>query len=202
MNIVMSAPDFGALCCFFFCGKTLFIIIKSILILDIMAKYRLTENKLRTIIREAVKNQINEISAGLAQNAANKAYSMGREGYNQYDEPNTIPAGSPHWKKFMQGERFQKYVNNIFDYDKGNYIYYPNGDGSLMVVRNANGEDLTKPCTSLNDLEREYKSVKMHESKLRNTIQEAVKSVINEETGYDEMVRRNQEVSQKTQEIL
>ena len=150
-----------------------------------MKKVRLTESKLRTIIREAVKNQINEISAGLAQNAANKAYSMGREGYNQYDEPNTIPAGSPHWKKFMQGERFQKYVNNIFDYDKGNYIYYPNGDDSLMVVRNANGEDLTKPCTSLNDLEREYKSVKMHESKLRNTIQEAVKSVLSESDYYE-----------------
>ena len=90
-----------------------------------MKRYSLTESKLRTIIREAVKNQINEISAGLAQNAANKAYSMGREGFNQYDEPNTIPAGSPHWKKFMQGERFQKYVNNIFDYDKGQVCIIP-----------------------------------------------------------------------------
>lgn len=40
------------------------------------------------------------------------------------------------------------------------------------------------------------------EGKLRSLINETIKNVINEETGYDEMVRRNREVIQKTQEIL
>ena len=43
---------------------------------------------------------------------------------------------------------------------------------------------------------------RLTEGRLRLMIKEAIRDVINEESGYEQMLQRNEEVSQKTQEAL
>jgi len=51
-------------------------------------------------------------------------------------------------------------------------------------------------------LDNNMTKYRLTESRLRSLINEVVSEVINEESGYEEMLRRNKEVSQKTQEVL
>jgi hypothetical protein len=137
--------------------------------LNNMQKIRLTESQLQNIIKEAV----NEISASLANRAASKAYQQAREGFGQY--PNgEIPFDSPHGKKFQQGEKFLKYRNNKLGIDKGNMIYYPNGDGSAIQLRDKNMKPLTEPTDSFEDMESQYNN------SMRESISRIVKKSINE----------------------
>ena len=137
--------------------------------LNNMQKIRLTESQLQNIIKEAV----NEISASLANRAASKAYQQAREGYGQY--PNgEIPFDSPHGRKFQQGENFLKYRNNKLGIDKGNMIYYPNGDGSAIQLRDKNLNPLTEPTDSFEDMESQYNN------SMRESISRIVKKSINE----------------------
>lgn len=107
------------------------------------------------------EENLKEISADLADRAATKAYQLGREGFGKYDQFNEIPFDSPHGKKFFQGEKFLKYRNNKLGMNNGIGIFYPNGDNSTMVLKNYNtGEILTKPCSNIKELEKEYDKYK------------------------------------------
>ena len=123
---------------------------------------RLTESDIHQIIKESVKQILNEISADLADKAASKAYSIGREGFGKYGSYyDGIPNDSYHGKKFNQGETFLKYRNSKLGADEGYHIYYPNGgeDGAI-VLKDANGNIVTKPCYSVQELEAEYNKLK------------------------------------------
>ena len=122
---------------------------------------RLTEQDLHRIVKESVNRLLNEISADLADRAARKAFRIAREGYGKYGPNNEIPFDSPHGKKFLQGERFLKYRNEKLGGKDGIGIYYPNGDDSVIVLKNYNtGEIITKPCRSIKELEVEYNKYK------------------------------------------
>lgn len=124
-------------------------------------RIRLTENDLHRIVKESVKKVLTEISADLAYRAANKAYRLGREGYGKYNPTNEIPFNSPHGKKFLQGEKFLTYGQEKLGINDGIGISYPNGDDSVMVLKNYNtGEIITKPCSSIKELEVEYNKYK------------------------------------------
>jgi len=127
-------------------------------------RIRLTESDLHRIVNKSVNRVLNEISADLADRAANKAYSIGREGFGKYEPSNEIPFDSPHGKKYLQGERFLKYRNDKLGRNNNIGIYYPNGDGSVMVLKNYDtGEIITKPCMSIKELEDEYNKYKMQQ---------------------------------------
>lgn len=123
---------------------------------------RLTESDLHKMIEESVKRiLISEISAQKAQDAAAKALKIGREGFDIYN--NEIPNDSYHGKKFLQGQKFLGYMYDklgVTGKEGGLHIYYPNGDGSVMVLRDDDGNVLTKPCHSIEELEAEYKKLK------------------------------------------
>ena len=122
---------------------------------------KLNESQLNKIIVESVKKVLNEISADLADRAAMKAYQIGREGYGKYNTTNEIPFDSPHMKKFLQGEKFLKYRNEKLGENDNIGIFYPNGDNSIMVLKNySTGEIITKPCKSIKELEYEYNRYK------------------------------------------
>lgn len=122
---------------------------------------RLTEQDLHSIVKESVNRVLNEISPQLANDAASKAYRIGREGFGKYEPNNEIPFDSPHGKKFLQGEKFLKYRDDKLGRKDGIGIYYPNGDDSVMVLKNYNtGEIITKPCRSIKELEVEYNKYK------------------------------------------
>lgn len=122
---------------------------------------RLTEQDLHRIVKESVNRVLNEISANLADRAASKAYRIGREGYGKYEPNNEIPFDSPHGKKFLQGEKFLKYRDDKLGRNDGIGIFYPNGDDSVVVLKNYNtGEIITKPCRSIKELEDEYNKYK------------------------------------------
>jgi len=133
---------------------------------------RLTESDLHRIVTEAANKILNEVSAGLADRAASKAYQLARDGYGKYESPNEIPWDSPHGRKFKQAERFQSYVNDKFSDEDGNIgRYYPNGDDSVVVMKNYNtGEILTRPCKNLNDLEIEYNKYKSRNNAVTESI--------------------------------
>ena len=122
---------------------------------------RLTEQDLHSIVKESVNRVLNEISADLADRASSKAYRIGREGYGKYGPNDEIPFDSPYGKKFLQGEKFLKYRNEKLGRNDGIGIYYPNGDTSMMVLKNYNtGEIITKPCRTIKELEDEYNKYK------------------------------------------
>lgn len=126
----------------------------------------MAENKkrIRKIVSEALRKKLNEVSADLADRAAGKAYQFARQGYGKYNPHDEIPFDSPHGKKFLQGEKFLKYRNEKLGGNDGIGIYYPNGDTSVMVLKNYNtGEVITKPCRSVKELEDEYNKYKMHQ---------------------------------------
>lgn len=125
---------------------------------------RLTETQLHRVIKESVNAVLNEVTADLADRAARRAYEIGREGFGQYQSPDEIPYDSPHGKKFLQGERFLQYRNDKLGINDKIGIFYPNGDDSEMVLKNyETGEILTKPCSSIKELEDEYNKYKMQQ---------------------------------------
>ena len=100
----------------------------------------------------------------MADRAASKAYRIGREGFGKYNSHDEIPFDSPHGKKFLRGEKFLKYRNEKLGDNDNIRIYYPNGDTSVMVLKNYNtGEIITKPCRSVKELEDEYNKYKMQQ---------------------------------------
>lgn len=114
---------------------------------------RLTEGSLRQLVKKSVKLALNEISAGLADRAASAAYGKAREGFGKYEDPNEIPLNSYHGKKFNQGEKFLKYRNDKLGGKSGVGIAYV---GDRIVLKNYDtGEVLTKPCDSVEELEKE-----------------------------------------------
>lgn len=125
---------------------------------------RLTETQLHRVINESVKRIINEVSADLADRAASAAYTKAREGFGKYGNGLEIPWNSPHGKKFLQGEKFLSYRNDKLGINDKIGIFYPNGDDSEMVLKNyETGEILTKPCSSIKELEDEYNKYKMQQ---------------------------------------
>lgn len=145
-------------------------------------RVRLTESDLHRVIRESVKRILSEVSADLADRAADKAYRKGREGFGKYTPSNEIPFDSTHGKKYQQGETFLKYRNDKLGGNDGIGIFYPNGDGSVMVLKNYNtGEIITKPCSSVKELEAEYNKYKQSkESVIDKSVSESIKRVITE----------------------
>ena len=143
---------------------------------------RLTESQLMKMIDECVKQSINEVSAELADRAAGKAYKIGREGFGKYGKTDELPLDSPHGKKYQQGEKFLKYRNDKLGGKHGIGIYYPNGDDSVMVLKNYDtGEIITGPCHSVAELESEYNKYKVqNESIIDKAVKESVKKVVGE----------------------
>ena len=121
---------------------------------------RLTESDLHRIVKESVDGILKEISAQKAFDAASGAYRKAREGFGKYTPSDTIPNDSYHGRKFAQGEKFTKYMQDKIGYNDGYSIYYPNGDGSVMVLKDKNGKVVTKPCRSIEELEAEYKRIR------------------------------------------
>lgn len=117
---------------------------------------RLKEGDLHRVIKESVKRILNEVSADLADRAARKAYMKAREGFGKYGNGNEIPWNSPHGKKFQQGEKFLRYRDEKLGGNEGYWIYYPNGDDSTMVLKDAEGNVVTKLCHSIAELEAEF----------------------------------------------
>lgn len=125
---------------------------------------RLTESDLHKIVKESVNRILKEVSADLADRAASKAYQIGRDGFGKYEPFDEIPLDSPHGKKFNQGEKFLKYRNNKLGMNDSIGIYYPNGDGSVIVLKNYDtGEIITKPCRNIKELEAEYNKYKLQQ---------------------------------------
>lgn len=125
---------------------------------------KLTESDLHRIVKESVNRVLNEVSADLADKAASKAYRISREGYGKYKPHDEIPLDSPHGKKFLQGEKFLKYRGEKLGRNDGIGIFYPNGDTSVMVLKNYNtGEIITKPCRTIKELEDEYNKYKIQQ---------------------------------------
>ena len=98
---------------------------------------KLNESQLNKIVAESVKKVLNEISADLADRAATKAYKVGREGFGKYNPSNEVPFDSPHGKKLLQGDKFLKYRNEKLGKNDNIGIFYPNGDDSIMVLKNS-----------------------------------------------------------------
>lgn len=126
---------------------------------------RLTEQDLHRIVKESVNrilneisdSTINEVSASLANRAASKALKIGREGFGKYGSYyDGIPFDSYHGKKYLQGNKFLKYFHEKLGFDEGYRIYYLNGTGDVMVLKDPNGNICTKPCHSIEELEMEY----------------------------------------------
>lgn len=114
---------------------------------------RLTEGSLRQLVKKSVKLALNEISAGLADRAASAAYGKAREGFGKYENPNEIPWNSYHGRKYKQGEKFLEYRNDKLGGKSGVGIAYV---GDRIVLKNYDtGEVLTKPCDSVEELEKE-----------------------------------------------
>jgi hypothetical protein len=120
-------------------------------------KIRITESKLKQIVNESITKVLNEISAGMADRAANAAYKKAREGYGKYQLYNVIPHNSYHGKKFAQGENFLEYRNNKLNMGDENIGIAYIGD-QLVLKNYKTGEILTKPCDSIEELEREIQN--------------------------------------------
>lgn len=117
-------------------------------------KIKLTEADLHRVIKESVKNVLNEISINLIDKATNVAYKKAREGFGLYEPYNEIPHDSYHGKKFAQGEKFLKYRNNKLNKGDDNIGIAYIGD-QLVLKNYKTGEILTKPCDSIEELEYE-----------------------------------------------
>lgn len=129
-------------------------------------RIRLSESQLHRVIEESVRTVINEISASLADKSAGKALSIGSEGFDIYGKDG-IPQDSYHGAKYRQGQRFLQYRNKKLGIDKGYSIYYPDGTGDVMVLKDPDGNICTKPCHTIEELEMEYNKLR-NESIRRN----------------------------------
>lgn len=98
--------------------------------------------------------EVNEVSAALADRAAEISYKKAREGFGKYENSDEIPHDSYHGKKFAQGEKFLKYRNNKLNKGQSEIGIYYEGD-KIRLKNYKTGEFLTKPCDSIEELEYE-----------------------------------------------
>ena len=111
---------------------------------------RLTESDLHRIVKESVNKVLNEVSADLADRAADKGYLRARE-KGKYPYVDT--------DEFNRAEKFLKYRNEKLGIHKGFQIFYVDGKpNGRIALKDPNGNVVTKPCNSVKELEADIKS--------------------------------------------
>lgn len=100
-----------------------------------MKRYRLTESKLRGMIREAVKGMLSELDWKTYMNAANKSYERGPM-FQTYADPNEQP------NRNERSRRFAKAAEDALNRDYGYKKSYKSGNtGELRFTTGHNRPD-------------------------------------------------------------